>query len=329
MDLVQQHIPPLMKYVNMKDAAEVVVNRFGEILVECVGKPFKKFRDSTFDEEYWKRLARLHINDLDISNFEKKPILKTSLPGKHRLTLGIGRFIEEGIAVSIRVKRPIAFKLEDYPLGQAEDDGVTDITAGIDAPSDIDGRPEHICRLIRAVRQKKNILISGGTYSAKTSFMNVLAQEIPADERVVSVEDALAELDLARFDNRVEYRVSTGETTYELTHRDIIDLMNRMRPDRNIISELTTDNTTALLRMLNMGQGGLMTTVHADSAELAFDALGWNCRYSGVPQDAAIEFFRRRFDLVVQLRRRPRSSIREIAEIWERPTPSRILRAAE
>lgn len=294
--MLEDQLKPLMKYIGRKGATEILVNRFKEVWVECAGEDPRAFTDAALDQGYFERLARLMSNELDITNFDKKPILKASLPGKHRMTLAIGRFVKSGIALSVRVARNVRFELSSY--------GAT---------------PEQIDIITDAIARKANIVISGGTYSGKTQFMNALLRKLDPRDRILSAED-VDELELDHSENRVEFLINQLQADLQVGYNDVIDAMTRMRPDRIIVGELSIANTWTLLRLLNTGHGGLITTVHADSPDLAFRAIERNVQLAGQSTSGVTEYFRETIDVVIQLRRRPNSHIREVAALYLKPS---------
>lgn len=121
--------------------------------------------------------------------------------------------------------------------------------------------------LKKLVRAKYNIFISGGTGSGKTTFLNVLSDFIPSDERVITIEDS-AELQLQGLSNlvRLETRNSNIEGCNEITIRDLIRSSLRMRPDRIIVGEVRGAEAIDMMQCLNTGHDGSMSTGHANSA---------------------------------------------------------------
>ena len=123
------------------------------------------------------------------------------------------------------------------------------------------------CRkwLKERVEEGCNLLVSGGTGSGKTTFLNVLSQYIPKDERVITIEDS-AELQLNSIVNLVsmETRNANVEGCREITIRDLIRTSLRMRPDRLIVGEVRGQEAVDMLQSINVGHSA-MTTVHANS----------------------------------------------------------------
>jgi len=304
MDMLGEALLPLMKYVNMPNASEVLVNRFREVIVETADNEKRKYKADRLDKDYFKSLSLMLSNMNDIKGFDLKPILYIPLPGLHRLTLGIGPFVESGITVSIRVGRRQRFTLPQF-----------------------NATPEQIAIIAAAVREKKNIVVSGGTFTGKTQFINAVLLLLDPDERVISAQD-VPELDLEHIDNRVGFQLNQHEMELKVTYNDVISMSTRLRPDRIIVGELTISNAWSLLRLLNNGQGGLMTTVHANSPEMVFSAIARNVQLAGFPLEGVNEFFRENIDMIIQLQRNHYTNTREVADIYFREDPNRSARAA-
>ena len=118
----------------------------------------------------------------------------------------------------------------------------------------------------KLVRARYNIFISGGTGSGKTTFLNVLSDFIPSEERVITIEDS-AELQLQSLPNlvRLETRNSNVEGCHEITIRELIRSSLRMRPDRIIVGEVRGAEAIDMMQCLNTGHDGSMSTGHANS----------------------------------------------------------------
>jgi pilus assembly protein CpaF len=122
--------------------------------------------------------------------------------------------------------------------------------------------------LEQAVKQKESIIISGGTGSGKTTFLNVLSNFIPATERIITIEDS-AELQILKIPNlvKLETRGANVEGCREITIRDLIKTALRMRPDRIVVGEVRGAEAIDLLQAMNTGHPGSMSTLHANSAK--------------------------------------------------------------
>jgi pilus assembly protein CpaF len=136
--------------------------------------------------------------------------------------------------------------------------------------------------LTRAVRIRKNIVISGGTGSGKTTLLNVLSGAIPEAERVVTIEDA-AELQLAQpHVVSLESRPPNLEGRGEYSIRDLVKNALRMRPDRIVVGECRGGEAVDMLQAMNTGHEGSMTTTHANSPKEAVSRIETLCLMAGV-----------------------------------------------
>ena len=128
--------------------------------------------------------------------------------------------------------------------------------------------PEEVAQWLRLlVVSGYNILISGGTGSGKTTFLNALSEYIPREERIITIEDS-AELQIQDVPNlvRLETRNANAEGCREITIRDLIKTSLRMRPTRLIVGEIRGGEALDLLQCLNTGHDGSLSTGHANSA---------------------------------------------------------------
>jgi pilus assembly protein CpaF len=138
-----------------------------------------------------------------------------------------------------------------------------------------------------AVVGKISILVSGGTGSGKTTVLNALSSYIPADERLITIEDA-AELQLQQpHVGRLETRPMNAEGKGEVRQRDLVKNALRMRPDRIIVGECRGEEAFDMLQAMNTGHEGSMTTIHANSPRDALKRLEQMVAMAGVPMTVA------------------------------------------
>jgi pilus assembly protein CpaF len=176
-----------------------------------------------------------------------------------------------------------------------------------------------LARLEAAVRERRSILVSGGTGAGKTTLLNALSGFVAPDERLVTIEDA-AELRLrGRHVVRLESRPAGVEGRGEVTIRDLLRNALRMRPDRIVIGEVRGAEALDLLTALNTGHRGALSTVHANSPADALARLVTLALMAGLglPYEAVATQVRRGIDLVVQIERHAdgRRRVTEIAEV--------------
>lgn len=163
-----------------------------------------------------------------------------------------------------------------------------------------------------------NIFISGGTGSGKTTFLNVLSNFIPKDERVITIEDS-AELNIHDIDNlvRLEMRQANVEGTGAITIRDLIRSSLRMRPDRIIVGEVRGAEALDMLQAMDTGHDGCMSTGHSNSAKDMLNRLStMSLMAMDIPLAAIKAQISSALDIIVHLGRMSDKS-RKVLEIYE------------
>src|SRR5690606_30402011 len=169
------------------------------------------------------------------------------------------------------------------------------------------------------VKAKYNIFISGGTGSGKTTFLNALAGSIPADERVITIEDA-AELQIRNVPNLVslETRDANSEGKGRIGIRELIRASLRMRPDRIIVGEVRGAEALDMLQAMNTGHDGSLSTIHANSPRDALSRLETMVLMAGVelPSRSIREQIASALDVIVHLQRF-RDGSRRVTQVAE------------
>ncbi|HZV11563.1 MAG TPA: ATPase, T2SS/T4P/T4SS family, partial [Novosphingobium sp.] len=160
----------------------------------------------------------------------------------------------------------------------------------------------------------RNILISGGTASGKTTFLNALLREIPPGERLIAIEDT-AELAIphANAVGLVAVRGPLGEA--QVSAEDLLRAALRMRPDRILLGEVRGEEAHTFLRAVNTGHPGSLTTIHADTPAGALEQLALIILQAGGGLSRAdiLAYARQVVDVIVQLERR--GGVRRISEV--------------
>jgi pilus assembly protein CpaF len=152
---------------------------------------------------------------------------------------------------------------------------------------------------------RKNVLISGGTGAGKSTFLGAIAESIPANERIVTIEDS-AELILDQTHVvRMETRPPNIEGQGRITQRDLVINSLRMRPDRIIVGEVRGGEALDMLQAMNTGHDGSLTTIHANSARDALSRLETMVLMAGLdlPSRAIREQIVAAIDVIVHIRR--------------------------
>ena len=168
------------------------------------------------------------------------------------------------------------------------------------------------------VRGKQNVLISGGTGSGKTTTLNVLSSFIPANERIITIEDVM-ELRLHQpHVVPLEYRPPNVEGRGEVRIRDLVRNALRMRPDRIVVGECRGGESLDMLQAMNTGHDGSLTTVHANSARDSLSRLETMVLMAGfdLPVRAIREQIASALDLVIH-QERGRDGGRHVIEVCE------------
>jgi pilus assembly protein CpaF len=156
-----------------------------------------------------------------------------------------------------------------------------------------------------SVTDRRNIVVSGGTGTGKTTLLNILGALIPTGERVVTIEDA-AELSFPGHVVRLEGRPGNAEGKGEISLRTLLRSALRLRPDRLVLGEVRGPEALDMISALNTGHGGSMSTVHANSPEEALWRLETLALSGGerVGEAAVRRQLRAAVDLIVQLEKR-------------------------
>ncbi len=275
-----------------RDVTEICINRPGEAYVEtregwrCVPLPF-----ATFD--WCLSLAKLVANSTRQRIEAESPLLSAALPEGERIQIVLPPATTPGtLAITIRRPADELWTLEELEArglfratrraSTAPDDTETELTRRLDA-KDYRG----FLRL--AVERRRNILVSGPTGSGKTTFTKALIREIPAGERLITIEDA-KELVLDRHDNHVRLFYSKDDQGLaRVTPKQLLESCLRMKPDRILLAELRGEEAFDYLRNVNSGHPGSITSIHAASAELAFEQLVLLVKQSRAGQELARE----------------------------------------
>ena len=177
---------------------------------------------------------------------------------------------------------------------------------------------EAAAMLIQAVKAKYNIFISGGTGSGKTTFLNVLSDFIPKEERIITIEDS-AELQITGIPNlvRLEARNANVEGTGEINIRDLIRTALRMRPERIIVGEVRGEEALDMLQAFNTGHDGSISTGHANSPDDMMSRLSTMVLMGiKLPLEAVMRQIASGIDILVHLGRL-RDKSRKVLEIME------------
>ncbi len=250
---------------------------------------------------------RGQLESTDVTFMDEKHLMRII----HRIGANVGRRIDESMPMldarlpdGSRVNAIIPPLALDGPMVSIRRFGTTPID--IHRLLELDTLTEDMAYFMEAcVQCRMNILISGGTGTGKTTFLNALSRWIPAGERVVTIEDA-AELQIQRRHVvRLETRPPNIEGEGTITQRDLVRNSLRMRPDRIIVGEVRGAETLDMLQAMNTGHEGSMTTVHANNPRDALRRLENMVLMSGInyPMRAIREQLSSAMDVLIHLKR--------------------------
>jgi pilus assembly protein CpaF len=289
---------PIDKLLKDEEITEVMVNGPDHVFVERAGR-LEKDKATFVDETHLRRIIDKIVGEIGRRIDESTPLCDARLPDGSRVNAVIHPVAIDGPYLTIR-------KFSKEPL--QVDDLIRFGTLNA-----------HAARFLQAcIVGKLNVIVSGGTGTGKTTTLNVLSSFIPADERIVTVEDA-KELQLHQ-DHvlALESRPPNIEGRGEITIRDLVKNSLRMRPDRIVVGECRSGEALDMLQAMNTGHDGSLTTVHSNSPRDTLSRIETMVLMAGfdLPIRAIREQMASALDLIVHLNRL-RDGTRRITHVTE------------
>ena len=252
-------IEPLLKDPTITDIlinghSQVFVERYG--VLEATAVRFK-------DEKHLLRIIQKIVSAVGRRIDESAPMVDARLADGSRVNAVVPPLAIDGASMSIR-------KFARVPIS-------------IDRLIEIGSVPAQVAEVMQAVvKARRNVLISGGTGSGKTTMLNAMSAFVDGRERIVTIEDS-AELQLQQEHVvRLETRPPNIEGRGEITQRHLVKNALRMRPDRIIVGEVRAGEAFDMLQAMNTGHDGSMTTVHANTARDALSRVEQMIGMSGI-----------------------------------------------
>jgi type IV secretion system protein VirB11 len=272
---LRSYLAPLADTLDRPDVTDIYINQPGEMWVETLGGAIERHDAPDLDATTLLRLVR-QIAALSSQGISREhPLLSASLPDGARIQAVIAPATRGHTAIAIRKHVTQDLSLADYTeAGAFQSTRIAAVETETPDAALSDGLAsgDVAATLAAAVRARRNILVSGGTSTGKTTFLNALMREIPAEERLILIEDT-PELQL-RHANAVALLAARSELgEARVTANDLVSASLRMRPDRIILGELRGGEAYAFLRAINTGHPGSMTTIHANSSAGAIEQL--------------------------------------------------------
>ncbi|MXO60702.1 P-type DNA transfer ATPase VirB11 [Altererythrobacter salegens] len=305
---LEAYLGPFRQWLDREGVTEILVNRPGEVWIEdSSASGMERVEAPEIDDMLVQRLAEQVARTSHQGINREHPLLGATLPDGARIQFCGPPATRRHWAMAIRRHCRLDLPLDAYDTGP--------LTANRE-PTMPDPAAEPVAYLRAAIAARKTILISGGTSTGKTTFLNAMLGEIPAGERVVLVEDT-PELRLpgANGVGLVAVKGELGEA--KVTANELLQAALRLRPDRIVLGELRGAESVSFLRAINTGHPGSFSTIHANSLRGALEQLALMVMQTGIglTREDTIEYAASVIDVIVQLERV--NGVRRIAAVLE------------
>ncbi len=285
---LQHYCRPLADLLADAEVTELCLQRAGELFIER-NRGWERLEVPWATDAWARHFARLVATATEQRVNAETPLLSAALPSGERVQIVLPPAAgPEGVVIAIRRPSMVRWSLQDL----AAQGGFSAVEtrghlSAICSPelehAFCSGRVETF--LAAAVRARCNILVAGATGSGKTTLTKALIQEIPAGERLIGIEDA-AELDFRGHRNSVRLFYSKADQgRARVAPKQLLEASLRLRPDRILLAELRGEEAYYYLRNVSSGHPGSITSIHAGSAELAFEQLALLVRESDAGRD--------------------------------------------
>ena len=323
LEALNSYLEVFQQYFDRDGVTEVTVNKPHQIWIEQYGA-MAEFESASLDFDFLRSMASLIAASTEQIISEERPLLSATLPNGYRVQVVIPPACENGtIAFSIRKPSPLNWTLDDYEKMHCFEETETKEVK--------DEKNDFLAKMIEekkikeflqsCVRWKKNIIVSGGTSTGKTTFTNAIIRAIPKDERLITIEDA-REINLTSHQNKLHLLSSKGgQGRANVTTQDLVEACLRLRPDRIIVGELRGAEAFSFLRAINTGHPGSVSTLHADTPAGAIEQLKLMVMQAGLgmPPSEIKDYIKNVVDVIVQLKRGA-NSVRYVSEIYFKHT---------
>ncbi|MEE4200394.1 P-type DNA transfer ATPase VirB11 [Erythrobacter sp.] len=295
------YLAPFKRWLDRDTVTEIMVNRPGEVWVEDARDPgMKRIETPEIDDRLIQRLAEQVARVSHQGINREHPLLGATLPaegkeGGARIQFCGPPASRRHWVMAIRRHRRLDLPLDAYDTGPLTGEQIVSMP---------DPNAEPIAYLRAAIGHRRTILVSGGTSTGKTTFLNAMLSEIPQEERVVLVEDT-PELKFPG-ENAVGLVAVKGELgEAKVTPNALLQAALRLRPDRIVLGELRGGESVSFLRAINTGHPGSFSTIHANSLRGALEQLSLMVMQTGIglTRQDTIEYAASVIDVFVQLGR--------------------------
>lgn len=307
-------LKPLSRWLEDNEVSEIMLNKPKEVYIEKNGS-MQRFDVVDFDERTLSSLFQLIANENHQELTQKKPLLSGSLLDGTRIQLVLPPTAKH-YTFALRRKVARDLSLSDYENNNyyinLQHANVNDISYS--------SLPEqerelvnlfHLknwpCFIKRAIELKKNIVISGGTSSGKTTFLNACLKHIPDDDRIIVLEDT-REIETPH-NNQINLLASKGEQGLaKISMQDLVQCCLRLRPDRIIMGEIRGAEVMDFISACSTGHEGSLTTIHANNPRVAFMRMTQMYKLNNVPSmsdEDIMRELREVIDIIIQINKTP------------------------
>jgi pilus assembly protein CpaF len=276
---------PLEPLLQDNEISDILVNGFSDVWIERKGKLYKTEVRFNNDQQVMNVINRI-VSRVGRRIDEASPMVDARLPDGSRVNAIIPPLAVDGPGLSIRRFGAHGYRMDDL------------IRNGTLSP--------HMAEFMRiAILTRLNVLVSGGTGSGKTTLLNCLSSYLPAEQRIITIEDA-AELALQQpHVFRLETRPPNVEGKGEVTQRELFRNTLRMRPDRVIVGEVRGAEVLDMLQAMSTGHDGSMATIHANNPRDSLGRLEMMMLLSGValPEKAMRQYIANALHIIIHVAR--------------------------
>lgn len=302
---LERYLDPFRDLITRDDIVELAINPDGRVWIERQGMAAMEETGQWLDPAAAANLANTLVGDARARVSERVPLVSGKIEYRGRplrVQVVVPPAVDRGAAISVRLfgsgtlanYRPGYLFGQPVSLDERRSRSLVEVAAR--AKTDLNAA------LKLLVEERLNLLISGGTSTGKTTFARHLLQHVTASERLITIEDAF-ELFPAQ-PNAVCFLAERAANSRRSTNA-LLQASLRMRPDRIVVGEIRGSEALTYLEAINTGHGGSVTTIHAETAELAIDRLAIMVLQAGTPLTFAEvqTYIRKSIDMIVQLGR--------------------------
>lgn len=303
------YLKPFRPWLERDEVSEIIVNGAANVWIEVAGAPaLQRIDVPEINDLLVRRLAEQVARATNQGINRERPLLAATLPDGARVQFVAPPATRSGWAMAIRRHRLVNLPLSTFAAGP-----LPEPTPGLQR----DPRADPLGFLRQAIRERRTILISGGTSSGKTTFLNSLISEVPDNERIILIEDTPEiRLPSAVSLGLVAVKGEMGEALIGVD--DLLQASLRLRPDRLVVGELRGPEAISFLRAINTGHPGSFSTIHANNPAAALEQLGLMVMQAGLglSRPDTLVYARSVIDVVVQLdRSNGRRTITDILDL--------------